>query len=223
MEATILLYKLKQKWRFRYFFLVEFGIILLINIIFSAVLYTIAGPNTLYWNAYYFFIKGFWIPGFFLAIVDVSISTMKLYFQEHDFSLILEEMTDLLGIAVLGILLLFWSPTNSNRFLRVLLDVPNMIMNNTETLQTTQFPVLTQDEVHNTRSGKEHIYHYYVVIDFNDYLLSEELRDENFNQMVNDYMEDELNGRKQSLDKGYYEITYLPLSRCILSITFHKT
>lgn len=36
-------------------------------------------------------------------------------------------------------------------------------------------------------------------------------------------MDDEMNGRKKVLDKGYYEITYLPTSICIIEVSFYKT
>lgn len=216
-----MLYKLKEKWNFKYFVVAEIGIILIINTIIFAILYIIAGLDSLYQNACYFFIKGFWIPGFFLAVVDIVVSAVKLYIQEHDFTVI-REMTDLMVIVMFAVLLVFWSPTNFSRFIRVLLDVPNMIMDNTETMTTDEFTVLTKDEIHHTRSGKHYTYHYYTLIDGKDYLISDGLEQENFNQMVDDYVEDEMNGREKILDNGYYEITYLPISRCILSVTFYQ-
>lgn len=53
-----MLYKLKEKWNFKYFVVAEIGIILIINAIIFAILYIIAGLDSLYQNACYFFYKG---------------------------------------------------------------------------------------------------------------------------------------------------------------------
>lgn len=70
--------------------------------------------------------------------MDIAVSAVKLYIQEHDFSVI-REMTDLMVIIMFAVLLVSWSPTNFNRYICVLLDVPNMVMANTETMLTDEF------------------------------------------------------------------------------------
>lgn len=218
-----MLYKLKEKWNRRYFVILAFAILALLTVgIYFILEFLYNQPASPYQEAYYFLIKGAYIPLFFLALVDIVISVIRYLMQEGEYSEMIREMGDLLIIAVLCLVMVFRSPITLGRFTLVLCDIPNMITGNTKSVTTRNFNIQEIDEKQETRSNTYHEYHYYVWINADKYMVSDNLEAEDLNRMVDDYFEDMTNGRPEKLDAGTYEITYLPVSRCILRVDFHK-
>lgn len=218
-----MLYKLKEKWPHKGFVVLAVALLVLFTGLFLWILtFFYDAPLTPYREAYYFLIKGCYIPACAFALVDITISVVRRYRQEGDVGQVVREMTDLLIIAAVALVMMFQSPITFQRFWLVLCDVPNMIADNTQTIETDDFELEARDEKQETSKSTFHEYHYYAVINGQTYLVSKGLENQEFDRWVDDYVEDEMNGRPQELDAGSYEITYLPISKCILKIEFKK-
>lgn len=221
-----MLFRLKEKYFHRY--IVFIALIILTGL--AAVCWYIFSslydwPLTPYREAYYFLKKGYYVLPVLLVAVDIFVSAVRLGIREktgkteHENISVIRQMGDLLGIGTIAIVLMFsYSPTTLQRFFLVCCDIPNMIMDNTQTIETDDYTVSVKDETRRSRSGTYHTYHYYTVIDGENYMLSENLEQENIEWMAEDYYEDWENGRPEELDQGRYEITYLPISRCVIEV-----
>lgn len=81
-----------------------------------------------------------------LMHIWIVFSAVKLYIQERDFATVKYEMGNLIVILLISLIIKFQSPHNFKRFTSVLLDVPNIVLNRTVTIQTEKFSVLTNDK-----------------------------------------------------------------------------
>lgn len=218
-----MLYKLKEKWNRRHFVILAVALLALLS---GGILFLLGSlynrPSNPYGDAYYFLIKGAYIPVFFVALVDIIISVIRKLAHGDDYTETFREMKDLLLVAAISLVVVFQSPITFGRFALVLCDIPNMITDTTRSVRTREFNIQARDEKKETSRNTFHEYHYYAWIDGEKYLVSKNQENENFNRMVDDYMEDERSGRPQKLDPGWYEITYLPVSRCITKVVFSR-
>ena len=217
-----MLYKIREKWQHRYFaVLVVLALGLLTCVLLAVMMSLCNGSSGVYDDAYYFLIKGVYIPFFSLALLDIVISFVKRMLQEREYKSVINEMNELLIVAAISIIVIFQSPITFGRFVLVVCDIPNMIMGSTRTVRTDEFKIQSIDEKKETRSNTFHEYHYYVMIDGQKYIVSKFLETEDFNRMADDYADDEMNGRPKMLNKGLYEVEYLPVSRCIINVNFY--
>lgn len=133
---------------------------------------------------------------------------------------VVSEMVIPLQLLTFYLFLLMFSSKPVTRFTLLLCDLPNVLQGHVITREINDLEVYTIREQLDTRHGNSYVDYHFASASGETFILSSRLEDEDFQRKVNDYMRDEQNGRPKELDEGTYAITYLPVSRCMLKISF---
>ena len=81
-----MLYKIREKWQHRYFAVLVIFVLGLLTCVLLAIMMSLCnGSSGGYDDAYYFLIKGVYIPFFSLALLDIVISFVKRMLQEREY------------------------------------------------------------------------------------------------------------------------------------------
>lgn len=88
-----MLYKIREKWQHRYFAVLVIFVLVLLTCVLLAIMMSLCnGSSGGYDDAYYFLIKGVYIPFFSLALLDIVISFVKRMLQEREYKSVINEM-----------------------------------------------------------------------------------------------------------------------------------
>lgn len=131
----------------------------------------------------------------------------------------IKEMAMPLEILAFSLIFLLFNFQQTQKELLLMCDLPNILFGHKITREVDDVKIYTIEKERGMRNTR-YTYYHFAKVEGETYLISDEMENEDFQRMVNDFLNDEENNRPKELDKGHFIITYLPNSRCMLKINF---